>query len=203
MIESDDGTSRPINTVNPQHVVHPSRIALVGQDHQTQSPSDHFPSIFIDQPLLPHSPSPTDTSLNEVSSMIASVPSAHLFASVAVLPVRDNEPGCVPYSLCTLEGGPGQIPRKLSRSSCREDRSFDLHNYGAHSPSLIENPPSLFQSYNAAPPSSKTEAHRVGSPKTDTHIEDDILKNTIPAVRDVLQGAAKGLDTSVARQHCC
>jgi len=66
---------------------------------------------------------------------------------------------------------------------------------------LIENPLSGFESHNAAASSSKTEAHTVNSSKTDTHIENNILKNTIPVVREVLQGAAKGLDAYLPRDN--
>jgi len=130
-----------------------------------------------DRPSLPLSPSPTHASLNEGSPTTASSPSAHPFTT------SDNEPRG--YSLHTLQGGRGPTPRKFRCSSCMEDcRSFDRDNYSAHPPSLLEHPP-----YNTAASSSKTEAYAVNDP------EDDVLKNTIPVVRDALQGAVKGLDT--------
>jgi len=73
-----------------------------------------------------------------------------------------------------------------------EDHSSFDHDYGTCPPSLLEHPPSGLQSYNTAAPSSETEAY--DKPKVDSLIEDDILKNTIPVIREVLQGAAKGFD---------
>jgi hypothetical protein len=51
---------------------------------------------------------------------------------------------------------------------------------------LSEHIPSGLQSYNAAAASSSTEAHPVNKSEVDGLIEDDVLKNTIPVVRDVV-----------------
>jgi hypothetical protein len=85
--------------------------------------------------------------------------------------------------------------------------SFGSDNYSAAPPSLLgmalitmstrhathtiirglsEHPPSGLQSYNAAAPSSKTEAYPADNPEVDSLIEDNILKNAIPVVRDVV-----------------
>jgi len=188
MDESYDGTDRPINPVEPHYVKDLSRVAFAGEDQSSDhSPANCEQSIHTDRPYLPRLPSPTH----------ASSPSECLFATTAVL--RDNEPGEVACSMCTSEGSRGPIPQKCSSSSCKGGHSsFDCDKYGTCPPSLLggfsEHPPSGFQSYNPAATGSNAEAHSINSPRADTRIEDDILKRTIPVVRDILQGAAKGLD---------
>jgi len=111
---------------------------------------------------------------------------AHTFTT------SDNEPR---DSLHALEGGRGPAPRKFKCSSYMEDHSsVDSDNYSAIPPSFLEHPLSGLQSYNAAAPSSKTEAYTADNPEVDSHMGDNIFKSTIPVVRDLLQGAAKGLD---------
>jgi hypothetical protein len=51
---------------------------------------------------------------------------------------------------------------------------------------LSEHTRSGLQSYNAAAASSKAEAYTVNNPEVDSIIEDDVLKNTIRVVRDVV-----------------
>jgi len=58
--------------------------------------------------------------------------------------------------------------------------------YTTHTIDLSEQPPSMSWQYNAASPSSKTEAYTVDNPEADGLIQDDILKNTIPVVREVV-----------------
>jgi hypothetical protein len=50
----------------------------------------------------------------------------------------------------------------------------------------LEHPPTGFQLYSAAATSSKAERRASDIPKVDTLLEDDILKATIPVVRDVV-----------------
>src|ERR1700691_6011352 len=153
MVESCDDTDCSVHT-DPHNVNYSNRIALPGQDHQTQSSSDHFPATFIgeppihrgvcpafstfllvtvcipatDRPCLPLSPSPTHISSNEGSPTMASSQLAHMFTT------SDNEPR---DSLHALEGGRGPAPRKFKCSSYMEDHSsVDSDKYSA-SPSLL------------------------------------------------------------------
>ena len=52
---------------------------------------------------------------------------------------------------------------------------------------LSEHPLSGLQSYNAAAPSSKTEAYTADNPEVDSHMGDNLFKSTIPVVRDLVR----------------
>ena len=85
----------------------------------------------------------------------------------------------VPQTIMTVSVGPvqGSVRHQQQFAECATH--LTIHH-------ILEHSRSVLQSYNNDIPNSGTGGHIIDSPHVDTLFEDDIFKNRIPVVRDVV-----------------